>query len=112
MVGIQSISNEIPVSFKLYQNYPNPFNPITKIKFDIPPLRGARGVTTRLVIYDVLGREIAVLVNDELKPGTYEVDWNAENLPSGIYFYRLAAGDPSTSAGQGYSETRKMVLLK
>jgi hypothetical protein len=120
IVGIQSISNEIPVSFKLFQNYPNPFNPTTKIKFDLPKsnltLSGAKGLFVRLIIYDILGREIALLVNDQLSPGMYEVDWSAtggaENYPSGIYFYRLAAGDPSKSSGQGYSETRKMVLLK
>jgi Secretion system C-terminal sorting domain len=107
IVGIQPITNEIPLSFKLFQNYPNPFNPTTKIKFSIPLSRGVsagRGVLVKVVIFDILGREIAVLVNDELRPGTYEVDWNAENYPSGIYFCRLIT--------QGYTETKKMVLLK
>ncbi len=108
LVGIIANNNQLPKEFKLYQNYPNPFNPTTKIKFDIPPSRGARGVPTRLVIYDVLGREIAVLVNDQLTPGTYEVEWSAtggaENYSSGIYFYRLITSE--------YTETKKMVLLK
>jgi hypothetical protein len=104
LVGIHSISKKIPEQFKLYQNYPNPFNPSTKIKFDISPSRGARGVTTRLIIYDILGREIAVLVNANLNPGTYEVEFDGSNHPSGIYFYRLTAGE--------YNECKKMVLIK
>jgi Secretion system C-terminal sorting domain len=105
LVGIKRISNEIPRNFSLSQNYPNPFNPVTKIKFDIPldsRLRGNDNVTLR--IYDILGREVAVLINEELKPGTYEVEWDASTYPSGVYFYKLIT--------QNYSETRKMVLLK
>jgi hypothetical protein len=114
VTGIQPISNKIPVSFKLYQNYPNPFNPITKIKFDIPatplsPPFGKGGKTTsggfvKLTIYDLLGREVAVLVNEELKPGTYEVEFDGSNYASGIYFYTLQT--------EGFSETKKMVLIK
>ncbi len=107
-IGIRPISNELPNKFSLYQNYPNPFNPQTKIKFDIPPVRqrhSARGgFDVRLVVYDALGREIATLVNEELKPGTYEVFWDGSNYPSGVYFYKLSAGD--------YLETKKMILLK
>jgi len=106
LVGIQPISNEIPSSYELYQNYPNPFNPTTKIKFDIAmfPLyeRGVRGVLIKL--YDILGCEIAVLVNEQLKPGKYEVDWDASNYPSGVYYYKLSSGD--------FTETRKMILVK
>jgi hypothetical protein len=91
----------------LYQNYPNPFNPSTKIKFSIPlsPLseRGAGGFMT-LKIYDLLGREVATLVNQPLQPRTYEVTWDGTNYPSGVYFYRLTAGD--------YSNTKKLVILK
>lgn len=102
-------NNEIPAAFKLYQNYPNPFNPSTKIKFQIPLSRvvdaaGGRGVFTKLFVYDLLGREVASVVNEQLASGTYEVEWNASNFPSGIYFYRLTAGD--------FSEVNKMVLLK
>jgi photosystem II stability/assembly factor-like uncharacterized protein len=108
-IGIKPVSNNIPNEYKLYQNYPNPFNPVTKIKFDVgPPLSsppsqgGDRGVV--LKIYDVLGREIAVLVNEKLTPGTYEVEWIASNYPSGLYFYRLQT--------EYYSEVKKMVFIK
>jgi photosystem II stability/assembly factor-like uncharacterized protein len=104
LIGINPISSEVPERFSLYQNYPNPFNPVTIIKFDIPPSKGARGMMVRLLIYDILGRELTALVNEELKPGTYEVSWDGSNYPSGVYFYRLTAGD--------YTETRKMILLK
>ncbi len=91
LIGISPIASEIPSTFSLFQNYPNPFNPTTKIKFDIPPSRGARGVTVGLTVYDALGREIAVLVNEVLKPGSYEVEFDGSNYPSGVYFYRLTA---------------------
>jgi hypothetical protein len=103
-IGINETNSKIPSSFKLYQNYPNPFNPTTKINFSIPPSRGARGVITRLIIYDILGREIAVLVNNKLNPGTYEAEFDGSNYPSGVYFYRLSAGE--------YTESKKMVLIK
>jgi Secretion system C-terminal sorting domain/Domain of unknown function (DUF5122) beta-propeller len=104
IVGIQPISNYIPASYELYQNYPNPFNPATKIKFDIPLSKGAGGIIVRLAVYDILGREVAILVNQQLKPGSYEVEWDASNYPSGVYFYKLIT--------QNYSETGKMVLVK
>ena len=104
MVGIQPISNEIPNSFSLSQNYPNPFNPSTKIRFDIPPLEGDRGRMVRLIIYDILGREIAVIVNEQLSPGTYEVEWGASNYPSGVYMYKLVSDD--------FTETKKMIFIK
>ncbi len=107
-IGIQPISNETPSKFTLYQNYPNPFNPVTKIKFDVPnsfpPLKGDRGMTVRLQIYDVLGREAAILINEHLQPGTYEVDWNAGNYSSGIYFYKLTAGE--------FTDSKKMTIIK
>ncbi len=91
-------------TFSLSQNYPNPFNPATKIKFDIPPSRGTRGVTVRLTVYDALGREVAALVNEELNPGGYEVEFDGSNYPSGVYFYRMTAGE--------YSKTIKMIIIK
>jgi len=106
-IGIEIISTEIPDQFSLSQNYPNPFNPSTKIKFAIPLSRGVSeglGVFTKLLIYDMLGREIAVLVNEQLSPGIYEVNWNAGSYTSGVYFYKLQAGD--------FAETKKMVLVK
>jgi hypothetical protein len=104
-IGIQPISSEIPKSFSLSQNYPNPFNPSTKIKFDIPQdsrLHGNDGVL--LVVYDILGREVSTLVNEQLKPGTYEVEFDGTNYSSGMYFYKLTT--------ESFNETRKMVLLK
>jgi 5-hydroxyisourate hydrolase-like protein (transthyretin family) len=102
-----SNNNEIPKEFRLYQNYPNPFNPTTKIKFQIPLSRGVsegRGVSTQLIIYDILGREVAILVNEQMKPGKYEVDFDGSNYPSGVYFYKLTAGD--------FKAVNKMILLK
>jgi len=97
------------LTFQLYQNYPNPFNPSTKIKYSIPQtdnplLGGARGGLVTLKVYDVLGNEIATLVNEELPAGEYEVEFDGTGLPSGIYFYLLKAGD--------FIQTRKMMLLK
>ncbi len=103
-IGTKKIYASVPQEFYLYQNYPNPFNPVTKIKFDIPPLSFGEGSGVRLIIYDILGREIAALVNEQLQPGTYEIEWNGTEYPSGVYFYRLETSD--------YYETRKMVLMK
>jgi photosystem II stability/assembly factor-like uncharacterized protein len=99
VVGINPIGGNIPQSFSLHQNYPNPFNPSTKIKFDIP-----KGSLVKLKIYDMLGREVATLVNEKLNPGTYEYEWNGINLPSGVYFYKIEA--------ENFIETKRMVLIK
>ncbi len=99
LIGIQPILIEVPNSFSLSQNYPNPFNPKTNIKFALP-----KNSFVTLIIYDVLGREVETFVNEQLQPGTYEVDWDATNYPSGIYYYKLNAGS--------YSKTKKMVLIK
>lgn len=99
LIGIQQISNEVPSGFVLGQNYPNPFNPNTKIQFSIP-----KSAFTKLTIYDVTGRVMAILVNEDLKPGKYEVDWKTSSFPSGVYFYKFDA--------DSYTETRRMVLLK
>jgi hypothetical protein len=112
-IGIQPVSNEIPATFVLYQNYPNPFNPDTRIRFSIPQqitasLHGdggmTTGVSTRLTIYNTLGIEVKDLFSGGLKPGTYEIDWDASAMPSGIYFYKLSAGD--------FTATKKMLLIK
>jgi hypothetical protein len=89
----------VPAEFELYQNYPNPFNPATHVRFEIPDLR-----FVSLKVYNVLGREIATLVNQELKPGTYEVEWDAANFPTGVYFCKLTIED--------FIETKKMILNK
>jgi hypothetical protein len=96
---VQYEANVIPDKYSLSQNYPNPFNPITNIKYDIPE----RSVIL-LKIYDVLGSKVGIIVNEEKPTGTYEITWNAEKFPSGIYFYRLQAGD--------FIQTKKMILLK
>jgi hypothetical protein len=103
-IGIEPISSEIPQRFELFQNYPNPFNPATKIRFQIPAIVETTRRVVSLKIYDVLGKEIAVLVNQNLKPGIYEIDWNAENIPSGVYFYSLITNE--------FTQTKKMVVLK
>lgn len=111
-ISVKNIS-ETADKYELEQNYPNPFNPTTKIKFSIQgpplnPLLGKEGTVRStgvvLKIYDVLGRETATLVNEEMKPGKYEVEWNAANYPSGIYFYSLSAG--------GNIIAKKMILSK
>ena len=89
------------------QNYPNPFNPATKIKYTIPSvtLRQSQGdVLVSLKVFDVLGNEAAVLVNETQQPGNYEVEFKAEKLSSGVYYYRLQAGS--------FVETKKMILLR
>ena len=98
-MGIKQISNGIPAKFILNQNYPKPFNPTTNIKYSITK----SGLVT-LKIYNVLGQEVATLVNQDQRPGNYVVDFNASNLASGVYMYRLESGN--------YSLTKKMVLLK
>jgi hypothetical protein len=98
-IGITPISTNVPDKFSLGQNYPNPFNPTTNIEFQIP-----KSGLVNLTIYDALGRKVETLVNQNLCAGTYKADLDASNLVSGIYFYRLSAGD--------FSETKKMILLK
>jgi len=93
-----------PSSFLLEQNYPNPFNPATTIKLEIPVGTSRQVGTVSLRVYDALGREVATLVNEEMKPGSYEVKWDATGLSSGVYFYRLKTG--------GFVETKKMILLR
>ena len=109
LIGIKPISTRVPEKCQLFQNYPNPFNPTTKIKFDVAPpaidngeKQGMRNVT--LKIYDILGHEVTVLVNEKLKEGTYEVEFDGSNYPSGVYFYKLISNE--------FTKTTKMVLLK
>ncbi len=112
LTSVNIISNDIPKSFSLLQNYPNPFNPVTKIKFSIPQNETThRVVSTRLIVFDAIGKEAAVLVNQQLQPGTYEANWDASAYPSGVYYYKLEVS-PSTGSGRGFLETKKMVLIK
>ena len=101
LTGITQNTNTVPEKFNLHQNYPNPFNPTTKIKFDISANTAGQ---TFLSVYDLLGRAVATLVNEQLQPGTYEVTFDGSNLPSGVYFYKLNSGN--------FTATKKLVLLK
>jgi photosystem II stability/assembly factor-like uncharacterized protein len=98
--GIQNNNpSELPQEFSLLQNYPNPFNPLTTISYSVPEIE-----FVTLKVYDVLGNKIATLINEEKPVGSYEIEFNVTNHPSGIYFYRLQAGT--------FVETKKMILLK
>jgi photosystem II stability/assembly factor-like uncharacterized protein len=102
---IEPISNEIPNNFSLKQNYPNPFNPTTSIEFQVPNSVGTgRDLSVKIIIYDAAGNEITTLVNEPLHPGAYRTTWNASSYASGVYFYKLVAGD--------FVETKRMVLVK
>lgn len=90
--------------FRLDQNYPNPFNPSTNIKYEIPVQTQNDIVLVQLKVYDILGREVATLVNKEQKPGYYEVVWNAVNNSSGVHFYTIMTCE--------FIETKKMLLLR
>jgi hypothetical protein len=104
VIEIKNLGTNLPEGFSLYQNYPNPFNPSTKIKFDIPSNVKSEKANVKLIIYNALGREITILVNEQLNPGTYEVEWDAGNFPSGVYFYKLEVCD--------FVQTKKMLLVK
>ncbi len=98
-IGINPLGTYLPSDFKLFQNYPNPFNPTTKIKFDIP-----LGGFTSVKIYDIMGREVDNLVNENLKAGSYEIEFNGVNKASGIYYYKIYTDK--------FQETKKMILVK
>ncbi|HMQ78546.1 MAG TPA: proprotein convertase P-domain-containing protein [Ignavibacteria bacterium] len=106
VIGIQNISGEVPERFSLGQNYPNPFNPKTNIRIQMP-----NNGSAKLTVFDIAGKEVAVLVNDELNAGTYDVDFDGSNLASGTYFYKLVVGE-NTNNGEGFSDVKKMVLIK
>ena len=98
-----SDEKQTPTEFSLAQNYPNPFNPSTKIRYSIPDV-GSGLAQTVLKVYDILGNEVATLVNEEKPAGVYEVTFDASELSSGIYFYKISAGS--------FNETKKMILLR
>jgi hypothetical protein len=106
-VGVEDAEN-VPIEFALNQNYPNPFNPSTTIKYQIPSYTvipsGVEGGNVSLKVYDILGRELATLVNENQKPGYYEVEFDASAYATGIYIYELQAGE--------FLETRKMLMIK
>ncbi len=97
--AVNNNGNEVPGSFSLNQNYPNPFNPATNISFGLP-----EGTNVKLAVYNTLGAEVKILANEYLNPGSYEIKFDASNLPSGIYYYKLTAGD--------FTQTKKMILIK
>jgi len=99
LVQISNNNEQIPDKFQLFQNYPNPFNPTTKIEFNIAKLSDVK-----IIVYDMMGREVQTLVNESLKPGTYETSFDASQFTSGVYFYRLTT--------EGFTETKKMILMK
>ena len=101
--GVGNNFNNKP-EFLLFQNYPNPFNPETRIKYSIPSSGNSLLNSVQMKVYDILGKEIALLVNEEKSAGIYELSWNADNYPSGIYFYKLQTGN--------YYAVRKMLLIK
>ena len=98
VVGVHNIS-QIAETYSLSQNYPNPFNPSTKIQFSIP-----KSGNVKIMVYDITGKEAKVLVNERKEIGQYEVEFNGSSLASGVYFYRIEAGD--------FREAKRMVLVK
>ena len=110
-VGVLDEGTDVPRQFTLEQNYPNPFNPSTTIKFSLPSAgsnqaKGRVGVGSyvSLKVYDLLGREVATLVNEMKEPGSYEITWDASGVASGVYLYRLKAGT--------FTETKKLILMR
>jgi len=101
LTPLEQISSEVPKQFLLYQNYPNPFNPKTNIKYQITN----NNSNVKLVVFNIQGKQIAVLVNQKQSAGTYEVDWNAADYPSGVYFFTL-------SVEGNIVDTKKMILVK
>ncbi len=108
--AVREVASGIPVGFSLEQNYPNPFNPSTRIRFSVPsaatrhPDQSGQVAPSLLKVYDVLGREVATLVNENLPPGSYEVTFNADGLASGVYSYRFRTGE--------FTQTKRMMLLR
>jgi hypothetical protein len=104
VLGIDEGNNIYPEDLKLFQNYPNPFNPSTKIKFSVPTIASDFSPKTTLKVYDILGEEVATLLNEQILAGNYEVNFYAAELSSGIYLYKIQAGE--------YSDVKKMILLR
>ncbi len=105
-LSVHFAETSLPEKYYLEQNYPNPFNPSTKIKFGIPDISPERkgGLFTRMTIYDISGKEITTIINEQLQPGSYEVEWNAASYPSGTYFYKLSSDI--------FSDSKRMFLIK
>jgi len=115
-LDVNEKGEQIPTHFVLDQNYPNPFNPATKIQFDIPKV-----TDVSLIVYDMLGREVARIVDETKPPGHYEIEWNGSRLASGVYFYRLSVSPsatrdlvPASRDGQAgtFTSVKKMLLVR
>ncbi len=98
-IGIQNLNTGVPMVFDMHQNYPNPFNPVTKIKFDLP-----KESNVSIKVYDIIGNEVTSIFNGNLKAGFYEADFNGSSYASGVYFYRIDAGD--------FTSVKRMILVK
>ncbi|MBI2278941.1 MAG: T9SS type A sorting domain-containing protein [Candidatus Brennerbacteria bacterium] len=97
----------LPASYSLHQNYPNPFNPSTTIEFTLPDRSHIR-----LAVYNVIGQEVATLIDEEVSAGTHRTTWDASGLPSGIYFVRIEAHSDRSVGANAFTATKKMVLLR
>jgi hypothetical protein len=97
--AIDDVNERIPTGFNIYENYPNPFNPTTEIRYDVPTLSNIR-----ITVYDIIGRHVRTLVNAENTPGHYTVTFDASNLASGLYLYRMIAGN--------FEQAHHMMLIK
>ena len=107
-LGIEdSVADGLPMKFNLNQNYPNPFNPITTIEYAIP-----KKSDVTITVYNIIGQVVDVLVDQTMEPGYYSVQWDARRVGSGVYFYRIMAGDPSSGSGHGFTDVKKCVILK
>jgi hypothetical protein len=112
IMEVQNSGTGIPTKYSLGQNYPNPFNPFTKIKFEVTngfPIKKfgndkVVGIDVKLIVYDVMGKEVQTLVNERLQSGVYEVKFDGSNLNSGVYFYKLITDD--------FTDTKRMILIK
>ena len=103
-IGIRRNTNQVPNGFRLFQNYPNPFNPTTEIRFNVPFDVSRETSNVKIIVFDITGKTISALVDEQLLPGFYEMAWNGSNFTSGVYFYELQINS--------ISETKKMILLK
>lgn len=106
---ITSIEDEdkMPKECALSQNYPNPFNPVTTIKYQLP-----KDVKVSLTIYNLNGQLVETLISEHQEAGYYTVQWDASNVGSGVYFYRINAGDPSSGSGRVFTDVKKCIVIK
>lgn len=103
-IKLRKLNSKVPERFDLYQNFPNPFNPSTRIRFDIPDSRGTNTQSVTLVVYNIIRQKVVTLLNNKLKAGEYEIEWNASGYNSGVYFYQLST--------RGTSKVKRMILVK